>query len=73
MQNFRRLKKLVNDHQDNRDVLVDPVLFSLRTEKQSSTKYSPFEIMFGRQPTIPAQCKEEFAVDEVIIKIFYRK
>ena len=73
MQNIRRLKKLVNDHQDNWDVLVDPALFSLRTEKQSSTKYSPFEIMFGRQPTIPAQCKEEFAVDEVIIKNVYRK
>ena len=38
------LLKVVNDHQNNWDELLDPVLFAIRT----STKYTPFEIMFNR-------------------------
>ena len=42
------LLKVVNDHQNNWDELLDPVLFAIRTSRQKSTKYTPFEIMFNR-------------------------
>lgn len=42
------LLKLVNDHQNNWDELLDPALFAIRTSRQKSTKYTPFETMFNR-------------------------
>ena len=42
------LLKVVNEHQDNWDDLLDPALFSIRTSRQKSTKYTPFELMFNR-------------------------
>ena len=37
----------------NWDELLDPILFSYRVTKQASTKYSPFYMMFGREPRLP--------------------
>lgn len=45
------LMKQVNDHQNNWDELLDPALFAIRTSKQKSTKYTPFELMFNRYDT----------------------
>lgn len=42
------LLKLVNDQQNNWDDLLDPTLFAIRTSRQKSTKYTPFELMFNR-------------------------
>ncbi len=42
------LLKVVNEHQDNWDTFLDPVLFSIRTSKHKSTGYTPFEMMFKR-------------------------
>ncbi len=42
------LLKLVNHHQNNWDELLDPALFAIRTSRQKSTKYTPFEVMFNR-------------------------
>lgn len=42
------LLKLVNDHQNNWDDLLHPALFAIRTSRQKSTKYTPFELMFNR-------------------------
>ena len=42
------LLKRVNDDQDNWDELLPVVLFAIRTSKQKSTCYSPFELMFGK-------------------------
>ncbi len=39
---------MVIDHQNNWDDLLDPALFSIRTSRQKSTKYTPFELMFNR-------------------------
>ena len=44
----RCLLKMVNKQQNNWDVYLDPILFAYRTCKQKSTKYSPFEMAFGR-------------------------
>jgi len=47
----RRLTKLVNENCDNWDDLIPGVLFSMRVERQTSTKYSPFEVMFAGRPS----------------------
>ena len=44
----RSLLKLVNEHQNDWDDLLDATLFAIRTSKQKSTKYTPFEMMFNR-------------------------
>ena len=42
------LLKRVNENQDDWDVLLPAALFAIRTSKQKSTQYSPFQLMFGR-------------------------
>lgn len=48
----------MNERQDNWDEYLDMVMFSMRTEHQSSTKYSPFEVMYGRKPVFPSEVEE---------------
>lgn len=36
-----RLAKLINEHQNNWDEFLEDVSFSIRTQKQGSTKFSP--------------------------------
>lgn len=50
-----RLSKLVNEHQNNWDQFLEDIAFSIRTQKQGSTKYSPFFLMFGRHPRTPVE------------------
>ena len=45
-----RLSKLVNDHQDDWDDYLEEVAYSLRTQKQATTRFSPFFLMFNCQP-----------------------
>ena len=45
--------KLVNNEANDWDELLDPVAFAYRINKQASTKYSPFEIMYGVKAQIP--------------------
>lgn len=47
------LSKLVNDSATDWDLLLPPVLLAYRSSKQSSSKLSPYEIMFGRKCTLP--------------------
>lgn len=42
------LLKIVRDNQSNWDDLLDPALFAIRTSRQKSTKFTPFQMMFGR-------------------------
>ena len=43
-------------------MLLDPILFSYRVTRQSSTKYSPYFMMFGRHPRLPIDA--EFDLNE---------
>ena len=47
--------KFVNENQDDWDIHVKSVLFAYRTSKHASTKYTPFELMFGRAPVLPIE------------------
>ena len=48
-----QLQKMVNEHQDNWDDLLDNILFAYRTSRQASTKCTPFLLMFGREARLP--------------------
>ena len=37
-----RMAKLVNEHQDDWDEYLEEIAFSIRTQKEATTKYSPF-------------------------------
>ena len=50
-----RLSKLCSEHDAHWDTFLDQVAFSIRTQEQASTKYSPFFLMFGRHPRQLAQ------------------
>ena len=50
-----RLSKLVNDQQNDWDQHLEQVAFSIRTQKQCSTKHAPFYLMFGRNPRSPLE------------------
>ena len=51
----RALVKFVNDNQDDWDVHIKSILFTHRTSKNDSTKFTPFELMFGRAPVLPIE------------------
>lgn len=53
----RCLEKLTGDHEDNWDDLLDPVLFSIRTSVQDSTKFTPFYLMHGREARLPLEAE----------------
>src|SRR5207244_1498129 len=45
--------KVVNSEGDDWDLLVDPILFGYRVCMQSSTKFSPFELLYGVKAKLP--------------------
>lgn len=46
---------MVNEHQNNWDDYLEDVAFSIRTQRQKSTKYTPFFLMFGREARTPLE------------------
>lgn len=53
------LVKVTNVEQDDWDERVDPVLFGYRVKVQSSTRFSPFELLYGIQARLPTELKGE--------------
>ena len=51
----RAIVKFVNDIHDDWDVHLKSILFAYRTSKNDSTKFTPFELMFGRAPVLPIE------------------
>lgn len=49
----RALLKIVEENENQWNKFLDSVLFAYRTSRQSSTKYSPFYLMYGREPRLP--------------------
>ena len=43
----------MNEDQDDWDLHIDAVLFGYRVAKHSSTGYSPFYMLFHREPRLP--------------------
>ena len=51
----RAIVKFVNENHDDWDVHLKSILFAYRTSKNDSTKFNPFELMFGRAPVLPIE------------------
>ena len=49
------LMKFCSDRHSNRDTHLDACTFAYNTSRQESTKYSPFELMFGRKLVLPVE------------------
>ena len=47
------LKAFINENQDNWEDLLNKITFAYNTATHKTTQYTPFELMFGRQPRIP--------------------
>lgn len=45
-----KISRLVNDQQNNWDEHLEAIAYSMRTQKQASTKFSPFFLMYNRHP-----------------------
>lgn len=63
----RALTKLVNDKQDNWDIYLDATLFSLRSKVQTTTKSSPFALMYGREAVFPSEVPVDMPVSYVSV------
>ena len=47
----------MGEHEVDWDDYIDPVLFSIRTSIQESTKFTPFFIMHGREARLPLEAE----------------
>ena len=46
------------DQDDNWDDIIDGAVFAINTNVSTTTKYSPFYIMFGRHPRLPFEVEK---------------
>lgn len=71
------LMKVIDSDQENWEDKLESVLFCYRSSKNDSTKYSPFYLMYGREPKLPIELKfqnengedgasEEFTLEEKV-------
>ncbi|CAL9690844.1 unnamed protein product [Knipowitschia caucasica] len=58
----RALCKLVSERPETWDTYLDPVMFGIRTKKQSTTKFSPYFLLFGREARLPCEVPENILI-----------
>uniref|UniRef100_A0AAX7T964 Integrase catalytic domain-containing protein n=1 Tax=Astatotilapia calliptera TaxID=8154 RepID=A0AAX7T964_ASTCA len=63
----RALRKLVNDQQNNWDLYLEPTLFSLRSKVHTTTKYTPFFLMYGREAVFPSEVPAQVPISNIIL------
>ena len=51
----RSLLKMIDENQNEWNKYLDSVLFAYRTSKQASTRFSPFFLLYGREPRLPIE------------------
>lgn len=71
--------KVINEDQDNWDEKIDSVLFCYRSSKNDSTLYSPFYLVYGREPKLPIEIQlsrgsgdhknDEISLDEKVAQL----
>ncbi|CAF1426814.1 unnamed protein product [Rotaria sp. Silwood1] len=49
----RQLSKLTNKHINDWDLHLKSIVFAYNTGQHATTKYSPYQLQFGRQPKLP--------------------
>uniref|UniRef100_A0A3B1IDK1 Gypsy retrotransposon integrase-like protein 1 n=1 Tax=Astyanax mexicanus TaxID=7994 RepID=A0A3B1IDK1_ASTMX len=63
----RALKKLVNEKQNDWDIYLDATLFSLRSKVHTTTKHTPFLLMYGREAVFPSELSVDLPLSTVIL------
>lgn len=71
------LKHYVNNEQSNWDQWLDFAMFSYNTSVHTSTKFTPFELVFGIKPSLPSSITKEPEfkytyenyIDELVLKL----
>ena len=63
---YRCITKVTGGHHADWDEFIDPILFSIRTSVQESTKYTPFFLMYGREARFPFEMEKASAVYDPI-------
>ncbi|CAF4604889.1 unnamed protein product, partial [Rotaria sp. Silwood2] len=55
-----QISKLQQKHHNNWDDYLDAVVFAYNSSKHKTTQYSPFELLFGRCPTLPIDSPPQY-------------
>ncbi|CAF2040851.1 unnamed protein product [Rotaria magnacalcarata] len=53
-----QIAKLQDKENNNWDEFLSPVVFAYNTGTHSTTQYSPFQLLFGREPRLPTDGKQ---------------
>eukprot|EP00794_Sanderia_malayensis_P014528 gene14528-biopygen11632 len=58
---YQMEKKLLAEENtlDHWDEYIDPILFSIRTTKSATTKFTPFQLLYGREALRPVEIKDD--------------
>lgn len=55
---FRTLAKIIEENDKTWDDYVEGTVFTINTNESTTTKYSPFFLMFGRNPRLPFEIEK---------------
>ena len=50
--------KFIKDNKVSWDEFLDTCIFAYNTAEHESTKFIPFELMFGRKPVLPVEIEK---------------
>lgn len=64
------LVKFCSEKKDTWNTHLDTLTFAYSTSRHESTKYSPFELMFGRKPVLPVELEVTRESPEEILDSF---
>ena len=53
---------MIGEHDNNWDEYIDPVLFSIRSSIQESTRFTPFYLMYGREARLPLEAEKSSVI-----------
>ena len=56
---YRTLRKLIANKDEDWEDYLNGVLFAINTNTSTTTKYSPFFLMYGRNPVFPMESEEQ--------------
>ena len=59
------LAKYTSDYKDQWDAFLPSALFAYRTLQQSTTKFEPFQLLYGRRPVLPNDLAEHNNLQDI--------
>jgi hypothetical protein len=62
------LKKLTIESPGSWDLHVPKALFAMRTQRSNATGFPPFQLMFGRKPSIPEFIRNPFEAENLSLR-----